>query len=349
MQKQWVKRNNEFYPSETSQLIKELPVGIYKVMFDQRTLQFYVSQTIDKFVFPYKVYGQETNFINRVVKTYHNTTGNLGVLMNGVKGTGKTVTTQQICNNLNLPVLIIHEHQDALPSFLNDLQQDVIIFFDEYEKMYKNYDSDILTVMDGVLNNEYRKVFLLTTNTSFINENMLQRPGRIRYVKTFTDLTVEVITEIVDDKLLNKKFREACITFISKLEIITIDIVKAIIDEVNIHNEEPENFKDVFNIKTLSNKVDVFTRKGLKDPWELKYESVLIAPSRPENLNIYEDLYIDGEYVGEIISIVEEGIVIVDVSKNQHTFNPDGEEDYHLTFKLTHVDSYHKSFTKFTF
>jgi MoxR-like ATPase len=28
--------------------------------------------------------------------------------MNGVKGTGKTVTAKQICNLLELPVIIIH-------------------------------------------------------------------------------------------------------------------------------------------------------------------------------------------------------------------------------------------------
>ena len=59
---------------------------------------------------------------------------------------------------------------------------------------------------------------------------MLQRPGRLRYVKTFEDLTVGVIMEIVDDKLIHKQHREKTVNFISKLDTITIDIVKAVVD-----------------------------------------------------------------------------------------------------------------------
>jgi hypothetical protein len=82
---------------------------------------------------------------------------------------------------MNMPVIIIHERYNGISNFLNEIQHDFIVFFDEYEKMYDERDHSILTVMDGVLNNAFRKIFLLTTNKIHVSENMLERPGRIRY------------------------------------------------------------------------------------------------------------------------------------------------------------------------
>jgi hypothetical protein len=138
-------------------------------------------------------------------------------------------------------------HQ-GLPQFIANIQQEVIIFIDEFEKVYQEYSSEVLTIMDGVYKTGYKRLFLLTTNNLYINQNMLQRPGRIRYVKTYGDLELPVVKEIIDDLLLYPEFRADCLEAISTLEIITIDLVKAIINEVNIHVESPTKFMDVFNV-----------------------------------------------------------------------------------------------------
>lgn len=67
-----------------------LPVGIYSICLT------------DKFVFPYKMYGLQNEFIDHVIKTYHATEGNLGIMLTGTKGTGKTVTAKELANKLNL-------------------------------------------------------------------------------------------------------------------------------------------------------------------------------------------------------------------------------------------------------
>lgn len=258
MNNKWIVIGNKYHLSEMSQERDILESGVFNLEFDDTTKKFYLSKTQDSYEFEYKVYGIETDFVNRVVKTYNNTTGNLGVLLTGLKGTGKTVTAELICNELKLPVIIINEAFDGLQLYLNNIQEDCILFFDEYEKFYSNYNFSILSIMDGALNLPYRKVFLLTTNDVHINTNMLQRPSRIRYVKTFTDLTIDVIENIVDDVLINKKHKTDIIKYISELDIITIDIVKSVCEEVNIHNESPNNFKDVFNVKASENIFNVY-------------------------------------------------------------------------------------------
>lgn len=338
MKKTWSKFGNDFHLQEVSHNTEQLPVGIYKINFNEMTGQCYITHVMDKFEFPYKIYGVQNSFIKRVDKTYHATDGNLGILMNGVKGTGKSVTAELICNTLNLPVLIIHQAFKAIPSFINEIQQDIILFFDEYEKIYNDYDHSILTVMDGVMNNGYRKVFLLTTNKLYINDNMLQRPGRIRYLKTFSDLTLDVITEIVDDKLEYIELREQCITFISTLETITIDIVKAIIDEVNIHNEPPQTFKDVFNVNAIENIHNVY-KCVPGQPLELLYSKVKIEPFKLDsNMNNIQ-FRVEDNWEGKIKTVLDENTFVIDTDdydeEGKHTLS---------TYKIERVDAKHKSF-----
>lgn len=344
MKNNWQQSNNDFWLKEISQQTPKLPIGVYKINYDEMTKQLFLTQVQEVFTFPYKVYGVESSFIKRVIKTYHNTTGNLGILMNGTKGTGKTVTAQMICNELKLPVLIVHSPYEGISSFINEIQQDVIVFFDEYEKMYNHYDSTVLTVMDGVLNNEFRKVFMLTTNSLHLNDNMLQRPGRLRYVKTFEDLTLDVIMEIVDDKLQHKQFRQECISFLSKLDTITIDIVKAVIEEVNIHIETPEAFKNVFNIKTIADKVNIYTNLPNIGLVKLEHSNVSISPVKFTEDIVGEELLIAGHETGEVKQVLSEDTIVVELWEKD-----DNEKRIVETYRVERLDTKHKSFQSIGF
>lgn len=348
MVNKWHQQGNDFFLQETSQQSDTLPLGVYKINENPMTKALYLTRVQDDFSFPYKVYGMETKFINRVVKTYNATAGNLGVLLNGVKGTGKTVTAQMICNELKQPVLIVHHAYAGISSYLNELQQNVIVFFDEYEKMYNDYDATILTVMDGVLNNEYRKTFLLTTNKMYLNDNLLQRPGRLRYIKTFVDLSLEVIMEIIDDKLIHKQFREQCVAFISTLDTITIDIVKAVIEEVNIHEEVPTNFKDVFNIKAIENSVNIFINKENEGLLDLKFANARIYPLKITPECVGDDFEINGIEIGEIKQIIGEDRIVVDVYDNTRVKKMLGKEKedggFIETFRFEFIETKHHSF-----
>ena len=344
MNNQWVQSANNFYIREVSQNVKELKSAIYKLEQNPMTGELYLSQVLDKYEFPYKVYGIETKFIERVKKTYANTTGNLGILLNGVKGTGKTVTSKQICNELGLPVIIIHTRYDGIPNFINDIQQNVVIFVDEFEKVYHDRDHSVLTIMDGAMDNGFRKVFLLTTNELYINQNMIQRPGRIRYLKTYGDLSVEMISEIVDDKLIHKELRKATIEFISQLETITVDIVKAVVDEVNIHNEDPKLFKDVFNVKVMDSKYNVYELiPGNATPKEIA-RNVKIRPNKFEQRHVEEDwdFEVGGQGdMGTIIGVNDENTVVTE----DWVINSEGEEVKQIrTFVIEEVKQYHYNY-----
>lgn len=320
-QRAWSQNSDIFRPVSTMSLTQTLVPGIYIPGADMQG--YYLTQYHEKYVFPYKVYGVNQSFVERVSKTFINTTGNLGVLMNGVKGTGKSVTSELICNDFmekfNMPVILINERMKGLIEFLAAIDQDVVVFVDEYEKVFVTEDgransTEILTLMDGALKSEHRRLFLFTTNNKYIDDNLLERPGRIRYVKEFADLDKPTIEEIVDDLLEDKSLKEECTAYISKLQKITIDIVKAVITEVNIHGHGPSSFADIFNAKELRPTYNMYS--GALTPVQM----AIVLPSQ-SNIDRFEpnfldasevnkkhwaqlkrDVFVDGDYVGEFIS-----------------------------------------------
>lgn len=308
----WIETDNKFFLREIRREHKKLEPHVYILEADDHG-NMWLRKIDEEFQFDYKMYGLETTFIDRCVKTYQNTDRNLGLLLNGIKGTGKTVTAKNICNRLKMPTILI---DSALPNghlYLNDIPQDITILIDEYEKIFRE-DADMLTIMDGAFNSIHRRVFVLTTNYLSINENLIQRPGRIRYLKTFGDLTPTVIREILDDILIHKELYDKVLHFISTLEIITIDIVKAICQEVNIHNEDPENFASIFNIKRISGKYDVYhvNEDGSEN---LLAKSIKISPRMEftSDGTVGCSFYLDGDYIGEITKVLDTDTVKVNL------------------------------------
>lgn len=140
----WIQDGNTFVKgSATTKAHPEgLPKGIYEVK--ESMTGYYLNRLGDSFVFNYKLYGINNEFIDHFVKTYNNTTGNLGVLFNGIKGTGKTVTAEELCNRIELPVIIVKsckEVDDMLKFLATQINFDCIFFFDEYEKEFKESSS----------------------------------------------------------------------------------------------------------------------------------------------------------------------------------------------------------------
>jgi hypothetical protein len=318
MNSQWVRSGNVFQQQEISQQQKLLDPGVYRVDMNDFTKELYLTLTDDIFQMPVKLYGSDRAFAERCVRTYNATKGNMGLLLSGVKGTGKTVTAQLISNIMRQPVLVVTTKYDSLPKFINGVQQDIIVFIDEYEKIYNNYDHSVLTVMDGVLSTAYRRMFLFTTNDPWVNQNMLQRPSRIRYVKTFGDLDRATIEEVVDDLLIHKELREDTVEYLTTLETITIDITKALIDEVNIHKESPKEFKSFFNTKQVDNRVRIYgvAQNGDAVVETVKFPAATINPVHIGTSEIGQDLKINGRDVGEIKQVLGDLITYEDYEGN---------------------------------
>ena len=281
----WIQDGNTFMKgSATTKAHPEgLPKGIYEVK--ESMTGYYLNRLGDSFVFNYKLYGINNEFIEHFIKTYNNTTGNLGVLFNGIKGTGKTVTAEELCNRLKLPVIIVKsckEADDMLKFLATQINFDCIFFFDEYEKEFKE-SSSVLSFMDGVHNSQYRKIFLLTTNELEINDNLLGRPSRIRYLRSFGNLPEETTLELLNDILIDKDAIEPVLDLIRQMQIVTVDLVKALAQEVNIHGVDKidlirKNFNLEFSDFTYlveSIELESGSLDGVRDINEQLFEKII--------------------------------------------------------------------------
>ena len=247
MEKQkWINEGGIFFPIPGYATIYTTPGnGVYQIYEDPVNHRLGLTRLAETFSFDFKLYdlGCEDIF-EKVTTTWFSDVfisgdKNLGVIFNGLKGTGKTIAAKVLSNRLGLPVVVVSTVKNGLLEFIQSLCFECVVLIDEAEKTFEDDREMLLKMIDGVYNSS-RKLYLLTTNHLTVDENLIGRPGRIRYIKQFGNLTPKAIEEFLEDNLSDKTKRQEILELIDTLSISTIDILKAIVDEVNIHGEVPD-------------------------------------------------------------------------------------------------------------
>lgn len=287
--KKWSRFGNNFYPAVEATVFEFPKTGVFKVIEEKSPAGTIVGlqKICDKFEFDYKLYDLGTEDVERRIRStwnsdlYKKTGKNLGIIYNGVKGTGKTVGAKVLCNDFNdMPILVISQYFKGISDFIQSIDFSCVVFIDEAEKIFDNNDPDcsveLLRMVDGVYS-AARKIFILTTNSLSLNENLLDRPSRIRYVKEFGNVSSKAVEEIIEDKLIDKSRKHELMAEIDKLTFSTIDIIENLIFEFNIHGNVIEG--NVFNIPQKSYrkvflKIDLKTYVDHRIPL-VNFESVL--------------------------------------------------------------------------
>lgn len=250
----YIKQGNTFSvtDSQNIDIHDHLPAGTYVALFDPKR-GFFLSQ-VDSMTIPKKIYGNTGVQIDRIYKTFSSRTRNTGVLLNGEKGAGKTLTLALLAYEFmenNLPVIIINSAfcGDDFNKFISEISQPCMIAFDEFDKTYDSDDqAKILTLLDGVFNS--KKLFVLTCNDSWkINSFMINRPGRIFYNISYRHLDEKAIREYCTDVLENKENLEGVLTIASTVDAFNFDMLKALVEEMNRFNETAKQAITMLNIR----------------------------------------------------------------------------------------------------
>ena len=121
---------------------------------------------------------------------------------------------------------------------------------DEFEKVYVENDSQqsLLSLLDGIF--EGKKLFIFTSNMKDrINQYMLNRPGRIRYLAEYDSLDETVITEVIEDTLVDKTQTEDLLSVLDVLGIVSMDVLVGLITEMNSYNEGAKEAIKYLNIR----------------------------------------------------------------------------------------------------
>jgi hypothetical protein len=280
----YIRNGNTFRVAATAamDIQDKLPVGNYTIKMDQYE-NFYLEM-IDSFNSPPKLYGDTIDNTKRIITTYLSRTASTGVMLTGEKGSGKTLLAKNIAisaSSLNIPTIVINApwRGDKFNTFIQSIDQECVILFDEFEKVYdSDQQEEVLTLLDGVYPS--KKLFIVTCNDKYrVDKHMRNRPGRIYYMLDFEGLAVEFIREYCQENLHNKEHIDNICTISSIFSAFNFDMLKALVEEMNRYNETPQDALRMLNVKQefddggkfdveLKYMGKVITNHSRKDGWE---------------------------------------------------------------------------------
>jgi hypothetical protein len=233
-------------------LHKVLPVGNYIIQKDMHGNLFF--EMIDSFEVKGKIYGDTLRNTDRILNTFMQREVSTGVMLNGEKGSGKTLLAKNLsveAAKMSVPTIVINVPWtgDKFNTLIQSIEQPCIILFDEFEKVYdKDEQEAILTLLDGVFPS--KKLFILTCNDKWrVDSHMRNRPGRIFYMLDFTGLEASFIREYCEDNLINKQYIEKIISITSLFGQFNFDMLKALVEEMNRYDEDPATALKMLNAK----------------------------------------------------------------------------------------------------
>jgi hypothetical protein len=233
-------------------LHERLPVGTYVIQKDPFE-NLFLSQ-IENFEISSKLYGDTVRHTERILRTFEDRPNSTGVMLNGEKGSGKTLLAKNIAFEAakrGVPTIVINQPWvgDKFNTLIQEIEQPVVVLFDEYEKVYDSDDQQkMLTLLDGVF--PTKKLFVLTCNDKWrVDQHMRNRPGRIYYMLDFKGLAPEFIREYCEDNLKNQEHIERLVQISSMFESFNFDMLKATVEEMNRYGETPQEALTMLNAK----------------------------------------------------------------------------------------------------
>ena len=235
------------------------PGMVYNIKVDSYTRVVSLEETTP-FVMPSKVYctNRDKRFIDKVLNSYKlSENGFTGVMLSGLKGSGKTIMAKSIANESNLPIINIDKSVrpwalKVLVELLGDTN--ICFMFDELDKLLEDYDdSALLQILDGADTKGKHMILFTCNNEECISEYLIDRCSRIRYWRKFGEISPSLIMEMLNDKLNDKKEVESLTDFIKdNFEICSFDNIASFINEVN--NYPTTTFEELFEDMNLTPK-----------------------------------------------------------------------------------------------
>lgn len=218
-----------------------------------------------------KIYGNSQNRANHIVEAFRKNDAehNLGVLLSGGRGLGKTLTTRLVIEQLkdDYPIVVISEYMNGMADFLSHLKNTVILM-DEFEKFMsgningsdnteeQTKQESILSVLDGNTGSTGNLYLLTVNNTYKLDENLISRPGRIRYHYVYESEDASVVKAYCKDNLNDKSKIEDVVNVLGSIKYVSMDIISSFVDELNKFPDlSPADVREYFNLDVSNSKL----------------------------------------------------------------------------------------------
>lgn len=323
----------------------QLPPKTYRVDYDPDTRTFSLLEAHDFEIPETKIYGQHLDKVKKVLNAMDKMNRNLGVILSGDKGIGKSLFSKCLglkARKKGIPVILVNEYHEGIANFLEEIEQTVMILFDEYDKTFDekkhNCQAEMLSLFDGV--SAGKKLFVITCNEiQSLSQYLINRPGRFHYHFRFLYPTADEIRDYMEDKLDKQYYDEIenVIAFSVRMNL-NYDCLRSIAFELNNGLKFQEAINDLNiirisqykNIKIIVEFENQATLSGKIKEWQL-YDNTITDMSiyLPDNIR---PLSYVGEYIGEFPMNFSNNYIDKDKRMLMfHVTNPEPEYDIAYT------------------
>jgi len=253
----FIKQNDYIIPKPEGIDYELIPGKVYDFRETSGSDGPFLSESAD-FNFPETYYLSEDDnkFINKTIEAFNRTKKmTTGVLLSGIKGSGKTLMAKKIAKMSGLPIIVIDPGVATgnIEPFFAKTDTDCCIIFDEIDKYWNT--RYLLTFLDGVKPTCKKLVICTCNKEKDIDEYLNDRCSRIRYKRMFKcldkDAAKVVINDIVKDDDKSTKARDFLFEHTS---VLSYDNVVIFAEE--IRNNPNESFESIFEDLNLTNSKD---------------------------------------------------------------------------------------------
>lgn len=242
---------------EGDQPSDHLPAGVYNLEVESHPMtgtKLKFVRHADRYSLPEKRFGARNRHLARVRADYDITNPALGVLLKGLKGSGKSMFAEELGNHIvgmGLPVLQIEQafDLDILRVALSMIGP-CMLYFDEFGKIYQEEESRaklLALFSDSTLNGV---LFVITGNSDEeFTDALMNRPGRFRYRLHFKGLTVDDVVEVAEHYHVPQQLHMGLIRYVAK-NVISYDMlitVCTLIREFK-NEEEVREYLSILNV-----------------------------------------------------------------------------------------------------
>ena len=226
---------------------------VYTLVHDRDLYIDYLVEDKD-FEFPatYYLNDKDTKFINKTIDTFNKTEKmTTGVLLSGMKGSGKTLMAKKIAKESGLPIIVIDPKvgSDDIEPFFAKITDDVCVIFDEIDKYWNT--RYLLTFLDGVKPTCKKMVIATCNDEKEINTYLNDRCSRIRYKKRFGGLNKDTVKGIINDIINDKNKAAAAAEYICS-NVTTVSYDNVIIFGEEIKNNPDDSFDEIIEYLNIS-------------------------------------------------------------------------------------------------
>lgn len=255
----------------------KLPVGTYKIGFNP--MQGFSLIKIEDFTCKEdKIYGNHPQKIQKVLRSYDAMDRSLGIILSGDKGMGKSLFVNLLAEKMierDMPVIICQNNIGGVSEFIDEIKQDALFIFDEYEKNFPiegdgETQNSMLSLFDGL--SQTKRMYAITVNDlSKLSEFIKNRTGRFHYHIRFDYPTSEELVTYMEDKVLPLYHDQIkLVDEFARRVPINYDTLRSIAFELNMGNPFKEAITDMNIMQTRGSRYRFQVKlAGIAEPLEM--------------------------------------------------------------------------------